>query len=273
MVNHYDVLGVDEGASLSEIKRAFREKVKMLHPDITGSPVSQAMRRLLEAYKVLSDNEQRFRYDRTFHPKNSSRKTEFDYRTFLREHGSEPEYQAKLIFFDLFNFEEKEAVAVWQAAGGINFPLERFLDREDWMDCGFVLSEELERNGFVYEAFLLITQLLFEERKKPYFKHFTLDVEILLKDIVRLKLHRAVSDETWISCMQIMLKLGFSPKEEARWLKSIAETLYKLGDRRGAFTAFAKARQRDIKITLPKKMAGEWETAVREGVCGESFSV
>ena len=36
MNNFYKILGIRENATLAEIKRAYREKVKILHPDLSG---------------------------------------------------------------------------------------------------------------------------------------------------------------------------------------------------------------------------------------------
>lgn len=55
------------GASEQELRRAFRSLSKRYHPDTTSLPAAeaeQAFRRLREAYAVLSDPEQRRRYDR-----------------------------------------------------------------------------------------------------------------------------------------------------------------------------------------------------------------
>ena len=258
MTDYYQVLGVEPGASLREIKRAFREKAKRLHPDISGAAAAADMRRLLSAYEALSDRLRRAQYDRVYHaawkPRRAAepRPKPFHYRDFLKEHAAEPEYQAKLIFFELLHFDDGNAVEEWRGAGGLAFPLERFLEREDWMDCGFLLAEELERHHFIYEAFLLTVRLIAEERKKPYFRHFAEDVEIFLKELVRYKLRRAVNDETWAASMRALVGLGFPAKDEAKWLKSLGQTLEKLGDREGARAAFAEARRKDPSIPLPK---------------------
>lgn len=44
----YEILGIAPGASLDEIKRAYRERARALHPDKNGSPESE------EAFKVLN---------------------------------------------------------------------------------------------------------------------------------------------------------------------------------------------------------------------------
>ncbi|WP_299044068.1 J domain-containing protein [uncultured Thermosynechococcus sp.] len=63
---HYDVLEVAPTASLAEIRRAYREKSKLYHPDTTTLPLAIAreeFHRLNEAYAVLSNPEQRQWYD------------------------------------------------------------------------------------------------------------------------------------------------------------------------------------------------------------------
>ncbi|MDR3324449.1 MAG: J domain-containing protein [Spirochaetaceae bacterium] len=250
MENHYEILGIREDASGAEIKRAFREKAKRLHPDIARTADAGAMRRLLVAYETLSNRDRRFEYDRIF--QYAKQHDSWDYRTYLKERSDDPEYQAKRIFFELLHFEEDSAIKVWQESGGIDFPLWKFLDREDWMDCAFLLAEELARQGFAHEAFLILVSLLREEQEKPYFRHFTLDVELLLKEVVRLKLRRTVDDETWMDCLRAMLRLGFDAKTEAFYLKSLAEALFKTGDKESAREAFERAKTRDRKITLCK---------------------
>lgn len=59
----YAVLGLGRGASLDEIKRAYRERVRRCHPDHGGS--EDAFRQLQEAYELLADPSRRARYDAT----------------------------------------------------------------------------------------------------------------------------------------------------------------------------------------------------------------
>jgi len=219
MANHYELLGVRENASAQEIKKAFREKAKRLHPDIAGEGASAEMRKLLSAYETLSDKNRRFEYDRAY--KRFAEKFRFDYRSFLRERKDDPKSQAKLIFFELLHLEEDAAIGIWQEQGGLDFPMEEYLDREDWMDCSFILAEELTKRNFCYEAFVLLVKLVREERRRPYFRHFMADVETFLKELVRLRLHRAVDEETYLECLELLLDLGFPKRDEARWMHSI----------------------------------------------------
>jgi curved DNA-binding protein CbpA len=232
MNNYYDLLGVDRDASTDEIKKAFREKAKRLHPDIAGKAAEEQMRKLLTVYETLSDGERRYEYDRAY--ARFVKDAGFDYRSWMREQGNSPEYQAKLVFFELLHLEDDEAIAVWRKNGGIHFPMERYLDREDWMDCGFILAEELDRRMYSYEAFRLLTQIIREERRLPYFKHFTVEIEKLVREIVRLRLKSQTDTETRVACLQTLLELGFPARDEAVWRRSLAQALSALGDYAGA---------------------------------------
>lgn len=63
---HYQVLGVREGASVEEVRQAYRRLVKAAHPDLAGDPAQ--FRLVTEAYDVLSDPAQRAAYDRGLQP-------------------------------------------------------------------------------------------------------------------------------------------------------------------------------------------------------------
>ncbi|MBE9048452.1 DnaJ domain-containing protein [Pleurocapsales cyanobacterium LEGE 10410] len=64
--NYYLILGVSHGASLKEIKLAFRRLARQYHPDLNpGDSVSaEKFKQISQAYDVLSDNSKRRRYDR-----------------------------------------------------------------------------------------------------------------------------------------------------------------------------------------------------------------
>jgi molecular chaperone DnaJ len=64
-VDLYVILGLEHGASESEIKRAYRRLARRYHPDINpGDRTAEArFRQILEAYETLIDPERRSRYD------------------------------------------------------------------------------------------------------------------------------------------------------------------------------------------------------------------
>jgi curved DNA-binding protein CbpA len=63
----YEVLGVSRDASALQIARAHRRLAKRHHPDIHGADEADRMRRINEAWFVLSNSARRADYDRS-HP-------------------------------------------------------------------------------------------------------------------------------------------------------------------------------------------------------------
>jgi len=220
--NYYDLLGVKPGASASEIKKAFRKKAKQIHPDIAGEKHSEAMRKLLKAYEALSNLDQRFEYDKTY--STNVNKSNFDYRAWLKEQGG-PRSMATLIFYELMRLEEDRAIEIWRENGGLAFNFKDNMERADWMDCQYILAEELDKRGFSFEAFKLITALLVEETRRPYFNLFTPEIYLYLKSIINKRLRPQVDAETWIDCMEALIGIGFSAHDEESFKKSIAKTL------------------------------------------------
>jgi molecular chaperone DnaJ len=61
--NYYITLGISRGANLNQIKKAYRQIAKKVHPDTTQSMDSRRFTEVREAYETLADENARRQYD------------------------------------------------------------------------------------------------------------------------------------------------------------------------------------------------------------------
>ncbi len=88
----YEVLGVDRDAAEQQVKKAFRQLARELHPDVNAADpdAEQKFKEAAEAYEILSDPERRATYDRYGHEG-------------LRSGGYAPNFEGFGSISDLFN--------------------------------------------------------------------------------------------------------------------------------------------------------------------------
>ena len=60
-MSHYDTLSITKSATPDEIKKAYRKLASKHHPDKGGDTAT--FQKIEEAYRVLSDPQQRQQYD------------------------------------------------------------------------------------------------------------------------------------------------------------------------------------------------------------------
>ena len=66
--DYYAILGVDKDASAEDIRKAFQQKARKLHPDVNkASDAEEKFKEVNEAYEVLSDADKKARYDQYGH--------------------------------------------------------------------------------------------------------------------------------------------------------------------------------------------------------------
>jgi len=64
MTDHYTALGLNNAATLADVKKAFRQKASFYHPDRNAADDAAArFRAVQEAYDILTDVEKRQAYD------------------------------------------------------------------------------------------------------------------------------------------------------------------------------------------------------------------
>lgn len=63
-MGHYETLGLKKGATLDEIKKAYKELAKKYHPDVSKEhEAEKKFKEINEAYSILSDSEKKENYD------------------------------------------------------------------------------------------------------------------------------------------------------------------------------------------------------------------
>ncbi len=248
MINYYQILGVREGASLVEIKKAYRIKAKNLHPDATGdNKKRKEFDNLVEAYRILSDEHQRNLFDETYIRKmNANRQNgdSFDYRKWLLARNDE-ESRAKLIFFDLIHNNENEAVKEFKRMQSSfqTFSLKKWFTHEDFMDYGYILAEELVFREEYYDAFLLLEQIILLEYRLHYFNLFFPEVIDFTINILRKKIDGYMNDELAIDVWERALDLGFSKNDDSFFLRKMASKYSKIGDQYTASICMEEAQR------------------------------
>lgn len=235
MTNFYKVLGVRQNATLAEVKKAYREKVKLLHPDTSGDTSrTEEFDQVVKAYRVLSDARQRNIFDESFFMKirkSDSKTDSFDYYKWLSER-QDPESRAKLIFFALMHQKEDEAVAEFKRmqTNFSDFTLKDYFTREDFMDYGYILAEELVIRSEYYDAIILLEQIIKMEYSYSYFYIFFPEVLDFTLTILKKNIDGVISDELALDVYERALELGFGRANDAFFLRKMGEEYARLGD-------------------------------------------
>ena len=135
MEDCYKILGVKPNASIAEIRRAYREKVKKYHPDVSGDEsTAEHFKKIVRAYEILTDQKSRAIFDSSFSEHFRRRKVKsWDYREWLLSRDDD-ESRAKLIFFDLLHGREDDAVAEFKRmqTERSRFSLKHWFTRENF---------------------------------------------------------------------------------------------------------------------------------------------
>jgi len=264
----YEVLGIQPEAGTREVKSAFRRQAKKHHPDLKGEmgakgaagrAAEAAMRRLLEAYRVLSDPEKRRAYDRSLRRK-AAEEGGFDYHKFLKARSGDPESQAKLVVFDLLHELEDEAIEVYERGKALaDFRLERYLERGEAMDAEFCIAEEYEKRERWLRAYSIYKKLIAMELERPWFRYFFEVVALKFRNLVLLKLPKALEEEDYVDRLEEAAAVGLPKRDAAQLYRKLGEIQLRRGEIQSAIEALRRAgdlEPRMAGLTALRRKAG-----------------
>lgn len=263
MESFFQILEVSPGASVTEVKHAFREKAKTLHPDISGSD-GEKMKLLLNAYRKILEkisSEKSSFFDRQYFQKRKPSGDDIirDYEEWLISRG-DIESRAKLVFYRLIHGKETQACEEYLKllSDSGNFSFEKYFDKEDFMDFGFILAEELYLRKKYYDSLNLLIRIFQLEKQKPYFKIFFPEVEKIMRDIYRNKLSGSIGDELALDLYEELLDLNLGIREDSVIFRRMADGFFRIGDYKTAEICAAEALKLDPQLTGFKNFKKEF---------------
>ncbi len=237
---YYDVLDIDRNATQPEIKRAFRRLAKKYHPDTSREKGEKAARKLKEviaAYRVLSNERERARYDVLMH---SAPGVEEELQ---RNEARSKKEAAEEILSNLLAGHGRRALRLHdELTQNDGFDLEAHLEPKDYLDCIFLLAEQFEKAERFREAAQLYEELYEREKEPPRQRYFFEEVQARIKKLYSRKLPReARSPEEEIACYERILEFDLDKSEKAFILKKIAEVYCRVGQEDTAKQIFSRA--------------------------------
>jgi curved DNA-binding protein CbpA len=252
VVDYYKVLRVRPTATQKEIRASFRRLLLEAHPDKNPERREWSERRsrlLIEAYEVLSSEEDRAAFDRKWAQSAPARRASSRSAAekkaepfFFRK--QDPESRALLVLYLLLHRRGRQAARVlaeMESRLGSGF-LSGELPREDYLDCLFLLGEFHAERGDYEEAARRLEAFHARERMSRSRRHYSDEASRRLKDLYLRKLPRHAEPAVALRGLEKAMGLRLTPSEEAlRWVK-MAQVHIRAGDEAGARGVLARAR-------------------------------
>jgi len=250
MKEYYQILNVKEDSSISDIKKAFREKIKKLHPDINQNIYKDELLKVLEAYEILSkviekEDSKEFKYK-------EKKEKDFNYKDYLKNRKDFKSY-SNLILLELMDDNDKEAFDLYFSLMlKKDYSLEKTLKTDDFLDCSFLLAELAYKQKKYNTAYFLIKKIIEYEYEEAYFKIFFIDVLILAKKII-VKLFFNWDLKKSIEELKYICNI-IPDKQSGIFLKILSELYLKENNKIKAREILLKALKNNKSMKLKKKL-------------------
>lgn len=257
MTTYYEILRISHDAPRDAVKAAFRAMAKKYHPDFHPDRSAWAHDRIQEvirAYEVLFDDEKRAVYDRTL--SRLKMRTGSAYRESLKKKGGDPAAVCQLIFLDLLEGRGAEGLARYERIrmSVRAFSLKNHMPARDFLDCGFLVAEEFERQHRPRAAFAHYREIYREDKARNYFKHFRAEILLRMRNLVVQFLEMEGHLACALDAFAGDLAEGLNRRERAFLYKKIAEHLCRAGDERLARLNLLAALQLHPRLGGVKKI-------------------
>ena len=128
--------------------------------------------------------------------------------------------------------KEDEAVAEFKRMqmNHADFSLKKWFTREDFMDYGYILAEELVIRGEYYDAMILLEQIIKMEYSYTYFYIFFPEVIDFTVNILKKNIEGVINDELALDVFERALDLNLGKANDSFCLKKMALIYKRLGD-------------------------------------------
>ncbi len=246
--NYYEVLKIDQGACVDEIKRSFRKLVKEYHPDRNGNKpgAETKVKQVIQAYKMLSDRSRRDQYDRMLgvvKGRNGS---------VLKKWQDTANFQARAMLMDLLEQRGRQALKNY---GRLKKDVEDFsllscFSFKDFIDCAFLLGEECEKQRRYVEALEFYEDAYIRLEQGSRRQYLFDEIKDRIQKIYCRRLARSVGPKEAIEYYEKALELKLDKSEAAQVYKKMAESYLKLGD------YYSAAAHLNLALSLKPNLRG-----------------
>jgi curved DNA-binding protein CbpA len=256
-VNFYEILQVSRKADQKEIKKAFRVLAKRFHPDANPENPEWAegrMKQIMKAYRVLADDRRRTQHDTQLR---HQARTHPEPRAESERAGA-----AARILRQLLDGAGARALRLYdEMRRKGDFNLFNYMTVRDYLDCIFLLAEQMERGSRHEEALDLYEELYREECEPPRQRYFFEEVRERIKNIYVRKLARkAKTPEAKLDCYRRLLTFELKKSDRAFVLKKMAESHMAAGDSEKARALLDQALELRPNIKGITKLVAQLES-------------